>query len=296
MEIFTRVVEAKSFSGAARRMNISKSVVSKHVTEIERSLGVRLLNRTTRAISLTEVGAAFYERCSRIVAAAEEAEAIATRLQSVPRGTLKVNVPVAFGVLHIVPALPDLLSAYPDLRIEMTLSDRTVNLAEEGYDAAVLIEKKLAATLVARKLAPNLRRICATPDYLRRHGVPNSPRELANHNCIVYAPLGTEKEWCLIGQEGTVWIEVDGNLRLNNENAIRYAALSGLGMALLPSYIVGPDLQSGALRAVLPDYTASETAIYAVYLSNRHLSAKVRCFVDFLVVRFGPTPPWDAAD
>jgi len=294
MEIFARVVEARSFSGAARRLNMSASVVSKSVTRIERSLGVRLLNRTTRSISLTEIGREFYARCAHIVAAAEDAEAMTAGMQSAPRGTLKVNVPVSFGVLHIVPALAELLAVYPELHVDMTLNDREVQLAEEGYDVAVMIAAEPRATLVARKLAPIRQALCAAPVYLRRHGTPASVAALAQHNCIVFSRLGPERHWHFEGAGGRASVEVNGALRLDNENAVRQAALAGCGIALLPTYIVGGDLQQGALRVVLPEYKAAETALYATYLPNRYLAAKVRVFVDYLVARFGPSPGWDA--
>jgi DNA-binding transcriptional LysR family regulator len=294
MEIFARVVEARSFSGAARRLNVSTSDVSKCVTRMERALGVRLLNRTTRSISVTEIGQAFYARCAHIVAAAEEAEAMTAGMQSTPRGTLKVNVPVSLGVLHIVPALDGLLAACPDLHIDMTLSDREVHIAEEGYDVAVLITAQPRVTLVARKLAPIRQALCAAPAYLRRHGTPASLADLAHHECIVFSRLGPERTWHFDGPEGKASTEVSGSLRLDNENAVRQAALAGLGIALLPTYIVGPDLQQNRLHVVLPEYRAPETTLFATYLPNRYLAAKARVFVDYLVARFGPSPGWDA--
>ena len=294
MEIFARVVEARSFSAAARRLNVSTSVVSKCVTRMEQSLGVRLLNRTTRSISLTEIGAAFYARCAQIVAAAEEAEAMTAGMQSAPRGTLKVNVPVSFGVLHVVPALDDLLHAYPELHVDMTLDDREVHLAEEGYDMALLIAREPHASLVARKLAPIRQRLCASPEYLRRNGTPASLAELTHHNCIVFSRLGPERTWHFDGPDGHASVDVNGTLRLDNENAVRQAALAALGIALLPTYIIGTDLQQNALRPVLPDWKAPQTALFATYLANRYVPAKVRVFVDYLVARFGPAPHWDS--
>ena len=293
MEIFARVVEARSFSGAARRLNVSTSVVSKCVTRMERSLGVRLLNRTTRSISLTEIGREFYARCAHIVAAAEDAEAMTAGMQSTPRGTLKVNVPVSFGVLHIVPVIAGLLATYPELQVDMTLNDREVQLAEEGYDVAILIAAEPRATLVARKLAPIRQALCAAPAYLRRHGAPASVAELAHHDCIVFSRLGPERHWHFDSADGRASVEVSGALRLDNENAVRQAALAGCGIALLPTYIVGGDLQQGTLRTVLAEYKAAETALYATYLPNRYLAAKVRVFVDYLVGRVGPAPGWD---
>ena len=294
MEVFARVVEARSFSGAARRLGISKSVVSKHVTRIERTLGVRLLNRTTRRLSLTEVGAAFYERCAHIVMQAEEAELVATRSHSEPRGLLKVNVPVAFGVRHVAAALAEFSAPHPELRIDMTFNDRFVDLAEEGYDVAVRIAEHLEGGLISRRLAPIRRTVCATPEYWRRHGIPQTPAELARHNCLVYTYLHVQDEWCFMGPDGEMRVPINGNLRVNNENALLRAALGGLGVGLLPTFIAGEDLQSGALQAVLTDYSVPATAVYAVYLPNRHLSAKVRAFIDFFVMRFGPEPYWDS--
>lgn len=296
METFARVVEARSFSGAARRMNVSTSVVSKTVTRLERALGARLLNRTTRCISLTEIGSAFYARCEHIVVAAEEAHAMAAGMQATPRGVLKVDVPVSFGVLHIVPALEALLGSCPELQIDMTLHDREVNLAAEGYDVAVQITREPQPSLVARKLAPIHQVLCASPAYLRRCGTPVALRELARHNAIVFSRIGPERTWRFMGPDGDATIDVSGTLRLDNENAIRQAALAGIGIALLPTYIVGADLQQGALHVVLPIYKPPESALFASYLPNRYVAMKVRAFVDFLLARFGPTPPWDARE
>ena len=295
MEIFARVVEARSFSGAARRLNVSTSVVSKCVTRMEQSLGVRLLNRTTRSISLTEIGRAFYARCAHIVAEAEEAEAMAAGMQSMPRGTLKVNVPVSFGVLHIAPALEGLLAAYPELHVDMSFNDRDVHLAEEGFDVSIVIASEPKATLVARRLAPIRQTLCAAPSYLRRHGAPTSLADLAHHDCIVFSRLGPERTWHFESDEGHASVEVNGSLRLDNENAVRQAALAGCGIALLPTYMVGDDLQRNGLRAVLPECKPPETALFATYLPNRYVAAKVRVFVDYFVARFGPSPEWDQA-
>ncbi|HET9668158.1 MAG TPA: LysR family transcriptional regulator [Casimicrobiaceae bacterium] len=295
MEVFARVVEARSFSGAARRLDMSTSVVSKCVTRLEESLGVRLLNRTTRSISLTEIGREFYARCSHIVAAAEEAQALTAGMQAQPRGVLKVNVPVSFGILHIVPALGDLMTDCPGLAIDMTLSDREVHLAEEGYDVAVSIAGEPRGSLVARKLAPIRRRLCAAPGYLKRRRVPATLDDLAHHDCIVHSLPGGERAWHFESDDGVTSVEVNGSLRFDNENAIRKAALAGLGVALLPTYIVGDDVRDGRLRLVLPELEGPRMGLFATYLPNRYLAAKVRVFVDYLVAMFGPEPQWDAA-
>ena len=217
-------------------------------------------------------------------------------MQSTPRGTLKVNVPVSFGVLHVAPALDGLLRAYPDLHVDMTFKDRNVQLVEEGYDVILVIAAEPRATLVARKLAPIRQALCASPDYVAKRGTPASIADLAAHDCIVYSRTGPEHCWHFEGVDGHASVEVNGSLRLDNENAVRQAALAGCGIALLPTYIVGNDLQRGALCPVLPAYRTPQTALYATYLPNRYVAAKVRVFVDYLITRFGPTPEWDVFD
>ncbi len=294
MAIFARVVEDKSFSAAARRLNLSKSLVSKHVTQLERSIGVRLLNRTTRALSLTEAGALFYEHCARIVEEMQEAKLAVSRLQTTPRGLLRISAPVAFGRLHVAAAIPDFLAGNPELKIDMVTTDRFVDLAEEGYDVVVRIMGEPPPSMVVRRLAPVHRRICATPDYFARHGVPKVPKDLEAHNCLTYTYFNPQDPWRLHGPEGAISVRTIGNLRLNDDDALAEAVLRGLGIALLPTFIVGKDLQAGRLQAVLSDYVPLERHIYAVYLPNRHLSAKVRAFIDFLLASFGPEPYWDS--
>ena len=293
MAIFARVAESGSFSGAARRLGLSKSMVSKEVAKLEQSLGARLVNRTTRQLSLTEVGAAFYDHCARVVQEAEEAELVVGRLHREPRGVLKLTAPVAFGTLHVAPALPAFLDRYPDVQIDLTLSDRLFDLAEEGYDLSIRIARELAPNLVARQLAPVNRVVCATPAYLAKHGVPATPQALAAHNCLVYTHANPDSLWRFRGPEGQIDVPVRGNLRLNDDEAIWQAVLGGLGVSLLPTFIVGKDLQAGTLRAVLAPYVPAERNVHALYLPNRHLSAKVRVFIDFLADRFGPAPYWD---
>ena len=293
MAIFARVAEARSFSAAARRLNLSKSMVSKEVTKLEKSLGARLLNRTTRQLSLTEIGAAFYEHCARVVQEAEEAELLVGRLHTEPRGVLKLTVPVAFGTLHIASALPEFLARYPEMQIDMTLSDRFFDLAEEGFDLSIRIARSLPPTVVARQLAPINRVVCATPAYFEKHGVPATPQDLERHNCLIYTHANPDLLWRFKGDDGEVVVPIRGNLRLNDDEALWQAVLGGLGISLLPTFIVGEDLQSGALKEVLGQHVPVEQNLYALYLPNRHLSAKVRVFIDFLVARFAPTPYWD---
>ncbi|MBS0591851.1 MAG: LysR family transcriptional regulator [Proteobacteria bacterium] len=293
MLLFARVVEARGFSEAARRMRSSKSRVSKAVARLEQSLGARLLNRSTRGLSTTEIGAAFYEHCARIADEAVQAAELASRLQSEPRGTLRISAPVAFGRLHVAPALAEYLVRHAGLSVDLTVTDRLVDLVEEGHDVAIRIAREPSLHLVARELAPVRRVICATPAYFRHHGVPATPHELQAHNCLHRTPFGAQAEWRLHGPQGEAAVRIKGSLRIDDDDTLAQAALSGLGIALLPTFIIGGDLQAGRLQAVLGDYVPLERRVYAVHLPNRHLPAKVRAFVELLRERFGPVPYWD---
>jgi DNA-binding transcriptional LysR family regulator len=293
MAIFARVVETKSFSAAARVMGLSKSVVSRQVTQLEKSLGARLLNRTTRAMSLTEAGEVFYEHCARIVEELVEGKLAVSRLHAEPRGLLRISASVAFGTLQIAPALPEFLSLHPEVEIDMAITDRFVDLADERYDLAIRIAHDPGQMLVARRLAAVRRSICATPEYFARRGVPRTPQDLARHNCLTYTHFNPQDPWRLRGPQGDISVQASGNLRLNDDEALSQAVLGGLGIALLPTFIIGGELQAGRLQSVLSDYVPLERHIFAVYLPNRHLSAKVRAFIDFLLKRFQPEPPWD---
>ncbi|MBW7851513.1 MAG: LysR family transcriptional regulator [Rhodospirillales bacterium] len=294
MAVYAKVVEAHGFSAAARELGMSKSAVSKQVAALEARLGARLLNRTTRRLSLTDAGAVFHDRCLRLLADAEEAAAAVGSLQAEPRGLLRVNAPMSFGILHLAPAVPEFAARHPDITVDLTLNDRVVDLVEEGYDVAVRIARLPDSTLVARRLAPSRRLLCASPDYLARHGVPQRPADLKGHNCLLYTSATTRPEdWRFTGPDGEVSVRVSGTLRANNGDVLRAAAVAGLGLALLPSFLAGPDLCAGRLRAVMPDYGDDGGAVYAVYPGGRYLSAKVRAFVDFLAARFGPRPYWE---
>lgn len=294
MAVFARVVEARSFTGAAAQLGMSKSAVSKAISALEDRLGARLLNRTTRRLSTTEVGRAFYERCVRIVAEAEEAELAVTRLQEVPRGTLRVNAPLSFGVLHLARALPDFLRRHLELRVEIEFTDRFVDLVEESWDLAVRIAHLPDSSLIARRLADSEMLVCAAPAYWRRHGRPSVPEDLAGHDCITHFYGASPNEWAFLGKDGRpVGVRVGGSFHTNNGTVALRVTLAGLGVALLPRFICGPDLAAGRLEAVLTERMAPPPGIYAVYPHNRHLSAKVRAFVDFLVERFGPGCDWD---
>ncbi|HEX6019857.1 MAG TPA: LysR family transcriptional regulator [Burkholderiaceae bacterium] len=293
MVAFARVVSAKSFSEAARRMGVSKSGVSKSIANLERALGVRLLNRSTRGLSLTGIGIAFHEHCLRIVDEAEQAAELVDQLQSEPRGMLKVTAPVAFGRLHVAPAMVEYLARYPRMKLDMTITDRVVDLVDEGYDIAIRIVREPSPHLVARELAPAHRVVCATPGYFERHGMPTTPLELMQHNCLCYTHFAAHGEWRFEGATGEIVVPVKGSLRIDDDDVLSQAVLSGLGIALLPTFIVGGELQAGRLVAALPDCIPHRRSIYAVHLPNVNLPKKTRGFIDFLQARFGPVPYWD---
>jgi len=286
-------VNEQSFSAAARKLNVSRSSVSKSVAKLEQALGASLLNRNTRHLSLTEVGASFFEFCTRIGYEADEAHKMIDNLQAQPRGVLKIVASVAFGTLHIAPAVGDFLRRYPELDIDMTITDKVVDLAEEGYDVAVSVMSDLPQALVARKLAPIRRRLCATPAYFEEFGIPQSPEDLMKHNCLDYIHSGDRGLWRFTGPDREVAISVSGKLRINDDEALSQVVLSGFGIALLPTFIIGKDLQAKRLKSVLSEYIPTKQQVYALYLPKRNLPIKIRAFVDFLVERFGDDPYWD---
>ncbi|TIQ36061.1 MAG: LysR family transcriptional regulator [Mesorhizobium sp.] len=290
---FTRVVDSGSFSAAARHLKISKSAVSANVQRLEQRLGIRLLNRTTRRLSMTEAGAAYYRHCARILAEAEAAEQAATALQREPRGTLRISAPNSFGWMHVAPAVPAFLKRYPELSVDISLSPAYVNLVDEGLDLAIRIGVLEDSPLIVRKLAPSRLVACAAPAYLEEHGVPHEPDDLAKHNCLCTDLLPWGDEWRLVGKRGEVRVAVSGNVRSNSAETLRAAVLQGIGIAVLPTWAAGEALRAGALRRVLEAWKLPTSTIYAVYPGNRLMSMKVRAFVDHLARCFGRTPYWD---
>jgi len=296
MAAFTKVVGAGSFSAAAREMQVSQALVTKQIQELESWLGARLLNRTTRRLSLTEIGTVFYERAARILDAVEEARNAAGALQTVPRGRLRINAPVSFGLIHLAPAITEFLRRFPDVSIEMLVNDRVVDLLEGEFDVGVRIGRLRDSSLIARKIAPIRLAVCAAPDYLAQHGAPKTPDDLANHDCLEHTYFETRGEWRLLNREGEpIVVPVSGRYLANNADVLRSTAIAGGGIILLPTFLVGEDLRSGRLVRLLPDYPPPEQGLYALYPPGRHLSAKVRSFVDFLIARFAGEPAWDRA-
>lgn len=293
MITFAHVVNEQSFSAAARKLGVTKSSVSKAVAKLEHALGASLLNRSTRHLSLTEVGASFYDYCMRISYEADEAHLMIESLNAQPRGVLKVAASVAFGTLHIAPAIGEFMRRYPQLTIDMTITDRTVDLTEEGYDVVICVTRDLQLSLVARRLAPIRRKLCATPDYFEEYGVPQVPRDLVNHNCLDYIHSGDKGLWRFKGPGGAVAVPVSGRLRINDDEALSQVVLGGFGLALLPTFIIGKDLQAKRLKAVLSEYIPVEQHVYAMFLPKRNLPLKIRVLIDYLSERFGDEPYWD---
>ncbi|MBI2235708.1 MAG: LysR family transcriptional regulator [Magnetospirillum sp.] len=293
MAVFARVVDSGGFSAAARALGLSKSAVSKQVSALEDRLGARLLNRTTRRMSLTDAGQAVIDRCRRVVAEAEAAEAAVGALQIEPRGVLKVNAPMTFGTMHLAAVIPEFMALHPGVVVDLTLNDRIVDLVDEGFDVAVRIARLADSSLVARKIAEDRRVLVASPDYLARRGEPQSLAELPRHDCLCYAYLASGDEWRFDGPDGEVAVKVSGRLIANNGEVLLAAARAGTGIAAMPTFICGPDLRDGRLLRVLPGYENRSPTVYAVWPHSRHLSLKVRAFVDFLVQRFGPVPYWE---
>ena len=286
MEVFTNVVEFEGFSAAASHLGISRASVSKQVIQLEESLGARLLNRTTRRVSVTEVGEAYYERYKRVLAEVEEADLLVEQLHSEPRGTLKVSAPMSFGVAHLGPAVSDFLSEYRELSISLTLNDRFTDLIEEGFDIAIRIAQSADSSLIARRLSGVRCVMTATPEYLERKGVPTKPQDLSGHQCLSYSYLASGLEWPIFGPNGATSVKVSGPLKANNGEVLLQAARQNLGIAFLPNFLVREDIQAGVLVPVLEQYRLPELSVYAVSPPNRFPARKVQAFIAFLAERF----------
>lgn len=293
MEIFARVVEAGSFTAAADKLGLSRAAVSKRIMQLETHLGVRLLNRTTRRVAPTEIGLAYYDRCTRVLADVAEANQLVSRLHSEPRGTLKINAPMSFGTLHLGPAIVDFAASFPELRIGMTLNDRFIDMFDEGYDVAIRIAREADTTLMSRRIAPIRLVLCASPAYVAAHGAPQHPSDLVRHSCLHYSYFASGDEWRFTGPDSDHAVKVAGPLSANNGDVLRQAALRGLGLTLIPSFLASSDLLDGRLLALMLDYRPQELSLLAVYLPSRRLSKKVTLLIEFLAERFGPEPYWD---
>ena len=294
MRLFAKVVETGGFSAAGRQVGLNASSVSRQVGQLEDALGARLLNRSTRRIGLTEAGRLYYERATRIVADVDEASAAVSELAEAPRGTLRLNVPVVFGRRYLAPYMREFLESHPALNVELNVTDHFVDLIEEGADLAIRIGGPGQSSYIQRKLATIDRVLCASPDYFARHGRPARPEDLAGHNCIVYRHQPGAVVWELIGADGTFAVPVSGNFASNNAGAIATAMVAGMGIALLPVWMVGREIKQGMAEIVLREYRAHPADmaddVYAVFPHARNLSAKVRACVDFLARKFRDEP------
>lgn len=293
MQAFVAVVEAGSFVRAADALALSKTAVSRLVADLEARLGTRLMHRTTRRLSLTPEGEVFHERCRQLLGEVAEAEAEVTAHAGEATGRLRLNVPVTFGLLHLAPLWPAFMALHPKVELDITLADRLVDLVDEGYDLAVRIARLQASSLVSRPLTSTRMVLCASPEYLRRHGTPSHPSELAQHAVIAYTLLSMGDRWEFGGPQGPVAVTVTPRMRTNSGDTCCAAALQHQGFVLQPTFLVGPHLASGALVEVLPEYRSIELGVYAVYPSRKHLTPKVRVLIDFLVEAF-QMRPWPA--
>jgi DNA-binding transcriptional LysR family regulator len=287
IQAFTQVVNAGGFAAAARQMRLSRSSVNKSVLNLEKELGVQLLNRSTRRVSLTETGLAFYERCLSILAALEEAELAVSRLHKEPKGTLKINAPMSFGMLHLAPAIADFMLKYPEIRVQLTLNDRFIDPIEEGFDLTIRIANSVdVVNLIVHKLMSVKRCLCAASSYLKQYGIPQHPHELKNHNCLHCGYLATGNQWRLNGIDGEQVVYVNSVLCSNNGEVLKEAAVKGLGITLLPIFMIWQQLQQEKLQIILPDYQPPEIFIYLLYPANRYLSVKIQVLADFIKQRF----------
>lgn len=293
MQTFNAVVDAGSFVKAADALDMSKAAVSRYVVDMETRLGVRLLHRTTRRLSLTEEGQVFYARSKELLAELQEAEDEITARRDAASGLLRINAPFTFGILHLAPLWGVFRDLHPKVTLDVTLADRLVDLVEEGYDMAIRIATLENSSLVSRKLATTRMALCASPAYLAQHGTPRHPGELLRHAVISYSYWSTKDEWKFTGPEGPVSVKTNPCMHTNSGDTCRAAALADQGVILQPTFLVGGDLANGSLVELMPDYRSIELGIYAVYPTRKHVSAKVRALIEFLAAHFaGRGPSW----
>jgi DNA-binding transcriptional LysR family regulator len=293
MRAFVAVVDAGSFVRAAEAMDVSKTAASRLVSDLEARLGTRLLQRTTRKLSLTPEGEVFHERCRQLLDGVAEAEAELSAHTGEAIGQLRLNVPVTFGLLHLAPLWPVFMALHPKVVLDVTLSDRLVDLVDEGYDVAVRIARLQTSSLVSRQLTSTRLILCASPEYLRRHGTPAHPSDLAKHAVLAYSLLAMGDHWTFDGPEGPVTVKVAPRMRTNSGDTCCAAAVQHQGIVLQPSFLVAAHLSAGALVEILPQFRSIELGVYAVYPTRKHLTPKVRALIDFLVDAFR-TRAWPA--
>ncbi len=295
--IFLRVADDGSFSAAGRELELSTSAVSRQVRRLEDHLGIRLLNRSPRGISLTGEGEIYYQRASVLATQLKDLETMAMSLGDEIRGPLRVCSTVAFAKAWLLPVIGDFLEQYQDIELDLELMDRPVDFQAHSIDVAIRFSEQIDDdSVIARKLAPNRRVICAAPEFLERHGIPESLDDLANYNCLQLSTVSRWNHWTFNQDGETRGIQVDGNLRANSADAVYHAALEGLGIARLSTYLIGDDIRCGRLKQILPDYVDNSSNLYAVYPDRHNLPRKVSAFVKFLLQRFQPAPPWECRE
>lgn len=296
LEIFVEVVREGSFTTAAENLAVSKSFVSKQISALEDHLGVRLLNRTTRKIAVTDAGAAFFERARQILDDIDEAERAVMQLNTSPRGTLRISAPMIFGLRYIAPLAAKFTADHPELTVDLDFNDRQVDVLDEGFDLVIRVGQLADSSFVAKKLAPIRTLLVASPGYLSTHGTPAHPQDLANHECLQYTYQSSPTMWRFDRpNQATVHVPVSGRFRANNGDAILDACRQGLGIAGLPDFITREALATGELVEILPEWSSNNRAVWALYPHNRHLSAKVRLFIDYVQASLQPVP-WSIAD
>jgi DNA-binding transcriptional LysR family regulator len=296
-EMFVMVVQKGGFARAADTLDTSPANVTRYVSELEAHLGTRLLNRTSRKLSLTEAGETLYARCSSILDDVAETEGLLSATSAEPRGRLRINAPVSFGVLHLAPLWPQFMQRYPEIELDIALIDRVVDIVDEGFDLAIRISRGGSHEHAARKLATSKNVLCASPAYLQRSGQPAVPDDLHAHACIGYSYAASGDEWQLIDRNGKAHpVRVACRMHTNNGDTSRAAALAGQGIIWQPTFLIGDDLRAGRLVRVLPDYRLPDIDVLAVYPSRRHVSGKVRAMIDFLVGAFSDVPPWERSN
>ena len=293
MRTYVAVVSEGSFVAAARRLQISPQLVSKYIGQLEERLGARLLNRSTRRISITEAGQAYFERCRQVLADIDEMESAVGQLTVAARGTLRVNAPMSFGALHLARAVAKYQRHQPEVNVELTLDDRVVDVVSEGFDLAIRIGQLAESSLVARRLTPVRRVVCGAPQYFAEHGIPRTPGELSRHRCLRYT-YGADTDTWRFEKDGARYdVRIQGPIAANNGNALCAAGIEGAGLMMQPTFIVGDDIRAGRLQCALREFAVAEMSAYAIYAHRQYLSAKVRTFVDFLADYFGSPPYWD---
>lgn len=294
IQTFVSVVESGGFSAAADRLGIAKSAVSRRMADLEARLGVQLLHRTTRRITLTDSGRGFYERCKQLLADLDEAEQCVSQAHGALRGSLRITMPTAFGLLHVTPAITEFTQQHPDIAFELDFNDRQVDLLHEGFDLAIRVARLADSSLIARRLAPIRFTVCASPEYIAAHGTPRTPQELAQHACLIYSNSPEPGVWSYEPSDGErIAVNVGVKLKANNGDFLRAAAIAGLGIVMLPTFYTHEAVADGRLLPLLREVNWPVVNAYALYPPTRHLSTRVRAFVDFLAARFAGTPYWD---